>query len=190
MTDSPIPERYTTTAIFLHWVIAVAVVALIAWGWWMQTIPKDPVGPRADAYNLHKSVGLSVLLLMLARTGWRASHPPPALPPMPVWQARVARAVHLLFYLCLLVQPLSGYLGSAFSGYPVKFFGVVLPAWAPKSVALKDAMSVLHYANAWVLMAALVLHLAGTLKHALVDRDGSFRRIWPWSAPRPRVTTG
>ena len=183
MPNSDDAARYTTTAILLHWLIAIVVLGLIAWGWWMQTIAKIPVGPRVDAFNLHKSIGMTVLLLMLVRTGWRARHPPPLFAPMPRWQARLARAVHLLFYVCLIVQPLSGYLGSAFSGYPVRVFGVMLPAWAPKTDALKEALSVVHLVNSWVLVGALALHVAGTVKHALLERDGSFQRIW-FRAPR------
>ena len=179
MPNSEQATRYTKTAIVLHWLIAAAVLGLIGWGWWMQTIPKSPTGPRVDAFNLHKSVGMTVLLLMLARIAWRAGHPPPPFVPMPQWQAQLARAVHLLLYVCLIVQPLSGYLGSAFSGYPVRFFGFVLPAWAPKNDALKDAFSIVHLVDSWVLVGLLVLHLAGTVKHALLERDGSFRRMWP-----------
>ncbi|MDQ6916371.1 MAG: cytochrome b [Pseudomonadota bacterium] len=180
MSGSEPGIRYTTTAIVLHWVIAVAVVCLIGWGWWMQTIPKTPVGPRVGAFNLHKSIGMTVFLLMLARIAWRAGHAPPPFVPMPRWHERLARSVHVLFYVCLIVQPLSGYLGSVFSGYPIRFFGVVLPAWAPRSDPLKDAMSVIHLANSWVLVGALGLHVTGALNHALWERDGSFRRIWPW----------
>jgi cytochrome b561 len=179
MPNSESPQRYTGTAIALHWLIAMAVLGLIGWGWWMQTIPKIPAGPRVDAFNLHKSIGMTVLLLMLVRIGWRAQHRPPPFPPMPRWQSRLAYAVHILFYVCLIVQPLSGYLGSAFSGYPVRFFGVVLPAWAAKNDALKEAMSVVHLVNSWVLVGALALHVAGSIKHALLDRDGSFGRMWP-----------
>jgi len=175
--------RYTTTASALHWLIAVLVLFMIGLGWWMQEIPKTPVGPRVNAYNLHKSIGMAVLLLMLGRALWRGTHPPPALPPMPRWQARAARTVHLLLYVCLFVQPATGYLGSAYSGYPVQFFGRTLPAWASADAAIKDAMSVIHRGNSWVLVCALLLHLVGSLKHALIDRDGSFRRIWPWFAP-------
>lgn len=182
MPDSEDATRYTTTAIVLHWLIAAIVVGLIGWGWWLQTIPKLPVGPRVDAFNLHKSIGMTVLLLMLVRIAWRARHRPPPFTPMPRWQARLARAVHLLFYVCLIVQPVSGYLGSAFSGYPVRFFGLVLPAWAPKNDALKDTLSVVHLVNSGVLVGALALHLAGTVKHALLERDGSLRRIWPWTS--------
>src|SRR6202171_6015784 len=179
MPSSKQATHYTTTAIVLHWLIAAAVVGLIALGWWMQTIPKLPVGSRVDAFNLHKSIGMAVFLLMLVRISWRAGHPPPPFAPMRRWEARLARAVHLLFYVCLIVQPVSGYLGSAFSGFPGRLFGLVLPAWAPKSDALKDALSVVHLVNSWVLVGALALHVAGTVKHALLERDGSFRRIWP-----------
>jgi cytochrome b561 len=172
--------RYTRTAAVLHWSIAALVLFMIALGWSMQAIPKVPVGPRVDAFNLHKSIGLSLLALMVLRIAWRAGHPPPALGPMPRWQARTAVAVHALLYVCLFVQPLTGYLGSAFSGYAVKIYGVVLPVWAAKNEALKDAMSVAHLANSWVLVTTLALHLSGVAKHALVDRDGTLRRMWPW----------
>ena len=180
MSSSDPSGRYTTTAIVLHWLIAVLVLGMIALGWSMQEIPKDPVGPRVNAYNLHKSIGMTVLLLMVARALWRGTHRAPDLPPMPRWQARAARAVHVILYVCLFVQPLTGYLGSAYSGYPVKIYGVTLPAWAPRLDAVKDAMSALHLVNSWILVTALILHLAGSLKHALIDRDGSFRRMWPW----------
>jgi cytochrome b561 len=179
MQSSDPAGRYTTTAAVLHWVIAAVVLGMIAFGWWMQEIPKNPVGPRANAFNLHKSIGLTVLLLMLVRTLWRATHPPPPLP-LPAWEARAARTVHVLLYVCLFVQPLTGYLGSVYSGYPVRFFGLVLPAWAPKVDGIKDAMSVAHLVNSCILVTALVLHVAAALKHALIDRDGVFRRMWPW----------
>jgi cytochrome b561 len=175
-------SRYTATAAVLHWLIAGLVLGMIVLGWSMQAIPKVPVGPRVNAYNLHKSIGLTVLVLMVLRTAWRATHPVPDLPPMPLWQARTARVVHVLLYVCLFVQPLTGYLGSVFSGYPVKIYGFVLPAWGPRNDALKDAMSVVHLVDSVVLVTAITLHIAGALKHALVDRDRLLRRMWPWGA--------
>jgi cytochrome b561 len=117
--------RYTSTAIVLHWLIAALVIVQFGWGWWMQDIPKVPVGPRVDAFNLHKSVGLTILALMVIRIAWRAGHRPPPLPPMPSWQATAARVTHIALYVLLVIHPLSGYLGSEFSGYPVKYFGIV-----------------------------------------------------------------
>jgi cytochrome b561 len=167
----PLSERYTRTAIALHWLIAIAVIAQFAWGWWMQDIPKQPPGARVDAFNLHKSVGLTLLALMALRLIWRWGHPPPALPAMPAWQARVALINHALLYIALFTMPLAGYLGSVYSGYPVKLFGMTLPAWGAKDPALKDAFSMIHLVTSWVLAGAVALHLAGALKHMLVDRD-------------------
>jgi cytochrome b561 len=186
----PSSDRYDRTAVALHWLIALVVIAQFAWGWWMQGIPKQPSGPRVDAFNLHKSVGLAVLALMLVRLSWRVAHRPPALPVMPPWQATLARVTHRLLYLVLFLMPLSGYLGSVWSGYPVKVFGLMLPGWNWKDPALKDLASGVHLVTACVLAAAVVLHVAGALKHALVDRDGLLRRMtWISASPaasRPR----
>src|SRR5579862_8974604 len=114
--------RYTLTAALLHWTVAVVLIGLICWGWWMQSIPRQPLGPRVDAFNLHKSFGLLVLALVAVRVTWRAAHPPPSRPGEPAWQTRAAAFVHGALYVCLFIQPLSGYLGSAFSGFPVKWF--------------------------------------------------------------------
>jgi cytochrome b561 len=171
MPPSDPAAQYTRVAIALHWLIAVLVVFEVAWGWWMQDIPKQPVGPRVDAFNLHKSVGMTILALMVLRILWRVGHPPPPLPAMPVWQARAAHWMHVLLYAVLLIHPLAGYLGSEFSGYPVKYFGIVLPSWAGKNVALKDLMSAVHLATSWVIVAAVAGHVAAALKHVLVDRD-------------------
>jgi cytochrome b561 len=179
MPDSDRPARYTTTAIALHWIIAAAVLGQIAFGWWMQEIPKDPLGPRVNAYNLHKSIGLTILALMTLRLVWRATHRPPALPAMPAWQARAARINHWVLYTCLFLQPLSGYVGSAVSGYPVRYFGMLLPAWAAKSIPLKDFLSDVHLVNSGILVAAITIHFAAALKHQFVDRNGLLWRMWP-----------
>ncbi len=177
------PARYHPFAIALHWVIALLVFAQIALGWWMQEIPKSPPGLRAGWFNLHKSIGLTIGMLMLLRLGWRLRHPPPPLPAsMPRWQAGAARASHFLLYACLMVQPLWGYLGSSFTSYPIKIFDVALPHWGWDFPALKDFFSALHLGTAYLLMTVLALHVAAALKHLLVDRDEIFGRMWPRGA--------
>jgi len=173
----PTADRYTRTAIALHWLIAILVIAQFAWGWWMQGIPKQPMGPRVDAFNLHKSIGMTILALMIVRILWRVAHPPPPLPVMPEWQAIAARGNHLLLYAALLIQPLAGYLGSEFSGFPVKFFGLTLPSWAGKNAAMKDLMSTVHLTTSWVIAATVVVHVGAALKHAVVDRDTLLTRM-------------
>ena len=177
MQPSETGARYTRVAIALHWLVAVLVVLQVAWGFWMIGIPKDPPGVRADAFNLHKSIGMTIFMLMALRLAWRAGHRPPSLPPMPVWQARLARATHALLYAALLLQPLVGYLGSAVSGYPVKYFGLTLPAWAGKHPELKDFLSGVHLVTAWTIVGLVALHLAGVAKHAFADRDRLLARM-------------
>ncbi|HEY2862831.1 MAG TPA: cytochrome b [Casimicrobiaceae bacterium] len=179
MSGSDSTPRYPTAVILMHWAIAAAVVGLVALGWWMQAIPKQPVGPRADAYNLHKSIGLAALLLMAVRLAWRASHRPPALPPLPAWQQRAAVTVHLLLYATMFAAAFSGYLGSATSGYPVKFFGWVVPSWTGANEAVKDACSVVHLVSSWILVGAIAIHVAATIYHQWALRDGLLWRMWP-----------
>ena len=174
--SEPTARRYTTTAIVLHWGIALLLAFEFARGFWMQDIPKQPVGPRVDAYNLHKSFGLAILALVLFRLGWRLRHPAPPLPAMPAWQSRIAAATHLLLYAAMIALPLSGYLGSAFSGYPVKFFGTTLPAWAPASESIKALMSVVHTTLSWILAGATLLHIAGAARHGFAA-DGLLARM-------------
>jgi cytochrome b561 len=174
--DAP-AGRYSRVAIALHWIVALLVVAQFALGWLMQGISKDPPGQRAAFFNVHKSIGLTILLLMLARLGWRLAHRPPPMPAMPRWHSLAAHATHWTLYATLIALPLVGYLGSEFSGYPVKYFGIVLPSWAGKNAQAKELMSVAHLALTWVLAGAVALHLAGVVKHALIDDDGLVARM-------------
>lgn len=170
-------ERYTRTAIALHWLVAVLVIVQVGWGWWMQEIPKQPVGPRVDAFNLHKSIGMTIFALMIARILSHLAHRPPPLPPMPRWQERLAHGNHVALYVLLVAQPLIGYLGSEFSGFPVKYFGLTLPSWAGRNVAFKEWLSGAHLAVSWLIVLAIALHVAGALKHAFIDRDGLLARM-------------
>ena len=114
----------------------------VRWGWWMQEIPKQPVGPRVDAFNLHKSVGLTILALMVVRVLWRSGTGRRRCRRCPRGRGgpRTARRTSRST-CCGASSPLSGYLGSVFSGYPVKFFGMTLPRGDGKNVWLKDFFS-------------------------------------------------
>lgn len=160
----------------LHWLLAAALFAQIALGWWMLDIPKSPPGLRAGWFNLHKSIGLTVAAATVFRLVWRATHPVRQAEGLPRWQSLAARLTHGALYLCVLLMPLSGYLGSSFSGYPVRLFGVVLPSWTSAWPAGKQAMSSLHYATAWLLMGLVALHVGAALWH-LMRRDGVAGRM-------------
>lgn len=174
------PGRYDHVAMTLHWLVAIGVLAQIALGWWMLDIPKLPVGARAYWFNLHKSIGMTVGVLIVLRLAWRLSHPPPPLPStMPRWQVKAAHASHLLLYACMITMPLAGYLGSVFSGYPIRYFGQTLPGWGWKDDALKDLFSTVHLVASFAFLSLIKLHVLAALKHLFIDRDGVFHRMLP-----------
>jgi cytochrome b561 len=172
-------DRYDRIAVLLHWLMAVGVLAQLALGWWMLGVPKQPPGLRAGWFNLHKSIGMTLALLLLLRLAWRLAHRPPDFGRLlPAWQRRAARTTHWLLYACLVLMPLTGFLGSSFGRYPVLFFGHALPRWLPVWPAAKEAMSAVHWASAWLLMGLLGLHVGAALWHAS-RRDGVMRRmVW------------
>jgi cytochrome b561 len=189
--SAPARTSYTATAIVLHWLVGLAVLGMIALGVWMINLPKG-VGPfRAEMYNLHKSIGMTVGLLVLARVAWRLAHPAPPLPAsLPRWQARASDFIHYALYVCIVVQPAAGLLGSLASPYPVKYFGYTLPFGSWDVVALKEIAGTVHFANAVVLSILVVIHVGAALYHLTVVRDGLFRRMWfSASPPRPRTPT-
>ncbi|NJR44069.1 cytochrome b [bacterium] len=131
-------------------------------------------------YERTKSVGLTVLALMLLRVAWRWRHTPPALPPMPKWQLIASRISHFALYLLLLLMPLSGWLMNSATGTPMKYFGWFkvpqLIARSPEQLALWKSM---HEACAWALCALIALHLFAVVKHQFIDRHALLQRMLP-----------
>jgi len=170
--------RYDRTAVLLHWVIGLAIVGQFALGLAMQEVPKGVDGARAWWFNLHKSIGITLGVLVALRLLWRLGHRPPSLPGfVPRWQRLAASLSHYGLYACMLVLPLSGYLGSSFSGYPIRYFGIALPLWIPQWGAGKQLMSALHQSAAWCFLVLVSLHVGAALRH-LVRADGIMRRMW------------
>jgi cytochrome b561 len=184
----PALQRYDAVAVVLHWAMAVALVAQFALGWWMVNLP-DSGGVQRAWFNLHKSTGLVLAALALARLAWRLRHPAP---PLPATEARLQRiaahVTHAGLYVCILLLPLTGYLGSSFSGYPVRFFGAALPAWGWKWPAAKGLLASLHLALTWLLAMLVLAHVGAALLH-LLRRDGMLRRMW-FSRGRVRDQAG
>jgi cytochrome b561 len=186
-------STYSGVAIALHWLIAGLIIANIGLAWWFNTL-KGPaeVAPLA----LHKSIGITVLLLSLVRIGWRFTSAPPPLPAyMRPWERWLAKATHLVFYLLMLGLPLSGWAMVSASPlikvHPTVLFGVIpwpaLPYPGLDSDQVHAARKLFgagHSLLAKVAYAAIVLHVAGALKHQIVDRDDMLGRMIPFLRPR------
>jgi len=165
--DNILPEyaRYDRVAAALHWLMTVLIFCLLGLGFYMEDLPKGS-DQRSFAFALHKSLGLTAALLLALRFAWRLRRPPPPWPPaMPLWQVRLALAVHRLFYVFLFLQPLSGYLSSSFSGYDTRWWGIPLPQWGWKSPPLNELFTGFHEIFALVLLCLIALHLFGALLH-------------------------
>lgn len=169
--------RYAPTAIALHWLLAGLIAFMVGLGWYMQRIEEEP---GADRYfNLHKSVGIVVFALVLARLLWRLTHRPAELPAsVPRWEAIASSSMQWLLYACMIIMPVMGFLGASHSRSGVVFFGLPLPRWRAPDRDTAALFFDIHEATAWVLVALVIVHALGGLKHALVDRDRVFQRMW------------
>ena len=175
--DAPAP-RYASTMIALHWLIALGIIGLLALGLYMVGLPKG-LPLKATLLNLHKSVGLTVFLLVLLRIMARVALNRPPLPPMRPWQRAAARTTQGLLYVAMVAMPLCGYLGSSFNRYGTRFWGIALPKWGWDDAGLRELFFGLHEAIGYALIALIVLHVAGALKHQFIDRDNLLARMLP-----------
>jgi cytochrome b561 len=172
------PARFPMPLIVLHWLIALGIIAMLAIGLYMIGLPRG-LPFKAALINFHKSLGLTIFLLVLIRIGVLMVSGRPPLPPMRAWQRAAASATQVLLYVAMIVMPLTGYLGSSFNRYGTRFWGLALPKWGLDDKALREFWFGIHEISAWILIALLALHVAGALKHQLIDRDGLLRRMLP-----------
>jgi cytochrome b561 len=157
----------------LHWLIALGIIMLIIVGVYMTGLDKaDPT--KREIIGIHKSFGSLMMMLIVFRLIWLRISPAPALPL--VFNAKeklLTKGVHKLLYVLMLLTPFSGYIMSNAGGYPVSFFGLFeLPALIDKSKAIGGFAHEAHEILAFTMLAFVVLHVAGAIKHRLQDRDG------------------
>lgn len=188
---SPAPSsRYTTVAIILHWVIAIMLVSMVFYGWWMEELRdlalagEMSFGEVQSAYNWHKTAGITILILSLARLGWRLTHPVPPLPAgTPGWQAFLARFTHVAFYAVMIGAPIGGWVTASSTQFPTHLFNIdalTLPRLpVPQTDQFYELAGSVHGAGGWVILTLLALHAGAALKHHVLDRDGVLQRMVP-----------
>ena len=166
---------YSPVAVFLHWTIAALILIQIGLGWYMNEVLPDHSPAQAGIEGIHISLGLTILLLVLARIAWRLTHPAPPMPAgLAVWERALANASHLLFYLLMLIMPLTGWALVSLGTHPISFWGLpwphlpgvgaILGSPAPRPVR-KELAHIHVYILIWVVLVNLALHVAGALKH-------------------------
>lgn len=187
--ETPRIARYTGTAMALHWVVAALLAINVTLGLIVDLIPESSV---RTSINLHKSIGITVLGLVLLRILWRVSHRPPAMPPTYApWERVSAHAAHLALYVLILAMPVTGWMhDSAFKDadrHPILLFGLVpFPriGWIEHAEpATKEHLHTLFYSfhayAAYALYALVALHIFGALKHQFWDGHPELQRMMP-----------
>ena len=171
-------DGYGITAIVMHWLVAVTVVGLFSLGLWMVGLTYYDSWYRT-APALHKSIGVSLFLLVAARLAWRLWQPRPApLASHSMLERRLARTVHGLLYLLLFAVMSSGYLISTADGRAIEVFGLFgVPATIVELPDQADTAGSIHLALAITLVSLAGIHALAALKHHFIDRDQTLRRM-------------
>jgi cytochrome b561 len=178
------PSRYTPTAIVLHWLMAIAIISLFAFGFYMHGLHFSPWKLRAFAW--HKWAGVTIFLVAIIRLAWRLGHRPPQLPQhMARAEQLIAHGGHGMLYLLMFLIPLSGWLMSSAKGFQTVLFGVLpIPDLLAKNRELGDALQTVHWGLNLLLAAIVVGHAAAALRHHFVARDDVLTRMLPDPANR------
>ncbi|MGH8728687.1 MAG: cytochrome b [Burkholderiales bacterium] len=177
MSFADMVAKYPSAAIAWHWILAALVFVLYAMGWYMVEIPKK-TPPVAFWYNLHKSIGLlaAIPLVWLLIWRWRSSAPPlPAT--MPDWEIKASHLNHALFYICLVVLVVSGFIESNFTKWGIKFFGLPIPALFSENQDLYYLFNRVHVYTSYFFSALIAIHIGAALKHWLFDREVFYRML-------------
>ena len=178
-------ERYTRLAIILHWIMALNIAALVIIGLLMVHGGLTP-DTMFWLYQLHKSIGITVLLAAVVRLVWRLSHRPPPLPPtMQPGEKTAAHAGHIILYAALFIIPLTGWalVSSSVFGIPTVLYGWVpwpdLPVFSTLTdkAPVEAVLKTIHAYGAYALIALVALHILAALRHQFLLRDDIMARM-------------
>ena len=169
--------KYPKLSRLLHWVMAAAIIFMLAVGLYMTRQEYSPF--IISLYGVHKSIGFLILVAAALRLSWRWKSALPPEAPAPKWQQRTARYTHYALYVLMFLMPLSGWAMSSALGFPVSVFGwFVLPDIAPAGKELGHLLEEIHEYSAYTLIALSSLHILAALYHHFVKKDDLLRRMW------------
>ncbi|HEU4961553.1 MAG TPA: cytochrome b [Sphingomonas sp.] len=176
--------RYNDTAIALHWLTVVLILAQLYVGFTFADMPRGP--QQAQWFTWHKTIGATILVLSLIRLAWRLAHEPPPFPEdLPRWERIAAVWNHRIFYVLLIALPLTGLatISAGHAGTTSLLGGVPLPLIPGVTEPAGDTLGGVHEALVFITIALVVLHVAAALKHQFVDRARVAGRMPPFRTP-------
>lgn len=177
--------RWGSIAQALHWVMALAIIGNGVLGLIMVDMSRGMT--KLNTFAIHKSIGLTVLALLILRVCWRMFDRKPRDEPMPRWQSLTAHSTHAVLYLLMLAIPLSGWLYNSAHGNPLQWFKWFnLPALMGKNETISELAVLGHELFFWALCIVLSGHIAGALVHHWFERDNTLLRMLPFTRLRSR----
>lgn len=161
----------------LHWIIALAIIAMLVFGLYVEDLPRSP--EKGELIGLHKSIGVLILILALIRIAWRViSQYPEPLGQMSKWQELIAKLTLLVLILGTVLMPVSGIIMSIGGGHSVGLFGLELIAGSGEKMETVSRVGhIMHGLGGKLMIAFLVLHILGAIKHERIDKDGTLSRM-------------
>jgi cytochrome b561 len=186
MEDKNVPAAagadatYSTTARRFHWWTVLLIAAQVPLGLFMVRYgaATDFAEPTGKLYDVHKLIGMTILLLALARLGYRLAHgAPPDEPTLEPWEKVASHLTHWAIYALLIIVPLLGWLAVSYYG-PFEPFGIKLPALAPQNDAKATQVFMFHMWAAYALILLIGMHVGGALMHYVIKKDGVVARMW------------
>jgi cytochrome b561 len=178
------PASWGATAKFFHWLVALLIFSQFALGWLAVSWHLSPT--KLNLFVWHKSIGMVVLVLVVARLAWRLTHPAPPLPDsMPAWERAAAHASHVLLYVLMIGIPMAGWVVNSAAGVPFRIFRwVPLPAIVAPDKPTADSAALVHLWLGIALAVVVAVHIAAALRHHFVQRDNVLVRMLPFRTPR------
>lgn len=169
--------RYGIVAKSLHWIIAILIITAWIVGFYMADLPaKDP--SKFKLFDLHKSVGMLILMLVIARLSWRLYDGSPKFYNMNPLLVVAAYTVHYLLYAFMFIQPLSGWAMSSAAGFNPSFFGLfTFPGLVAKNPPNAEFWVAVHNSSAMILLTLFILHVGAALAHHFIFKDNTLRRM-------------
>jgi cytochrome b561 len=175
-------ESYGAIAKLFHWVIGLTLLFNLGLGLYMHELPNTP--DKFQLYALHKSLGITILILVVLRVIWTLVNPKPRMliENMKGWEVFLAKGVHYILYALMIFVPITGWLMNSASGFPTPLFKIMtVPNLIAPNKSLQDLFGQVHEVLAMAFIAIFVLHLAGALKHHFLVKDRTLVRMLPFT---------
>lgn len=169
-------EKYGTVHVVLHFLMALIIISMLCLGYYMNNVAYNPT-----LYFFHKSFGILVFMLVIIRLVWKFANPFPKPDyKIPSFIRILSTLGHFALYAFMIIMPLSGFLYSAFKGYPTNFFGLfIIPAFTPnKEVA--HLFEEIHEISSFLFAALILAHSVMALVHHYILKDNTLRKMLPW----------